>query len=289
MDSYPNTSNAQTAEGNPAFSAGLEAGLAGSVLILVMVLLQNFLNLPQVLGSILGLIRVVIWLGVGALAVHLLKGKGSVEKPDQNKAGIIAGLLTGLATGVLVVIFAYIQSKSVEDIPLPAEIPLDFFNQVFGVTLICCFGLPSLIIATAFSFGGSLLMGLFIGQPAQPIPEEHFQPQMTVPPQTQQQGFPQPDVPPQRLDAFLSRERLPLELHPYVAAYLRGEIAEARTAFVRFIRQNPSHAYAWLWLAVMLDDPDRQKECVTRALTLEPGNETARKMMDFLERPPTAF
>lgn len=288
MDSYPNTSNAQPSEGNPAYSAGLEAGLVGSVLILIEQLLQNFLDL-QALGLILGLIRVSIWLGVGALAVYWLKGKGSVESSDQTKAGITAGLLTGLVTGILLVIFVFVQSKTIEDIPLPIEIPLEIINRFSGVLLICFFGLLSFIIATAFSFGGSLLMRSFIGKPVQPIPEEQFQPQMTVSPQTQQQDFPQQEVPPQRLDALLSREGLPLELHPYVAAYLRGEIADARAAFVRFIRQNPSHAYAWLWLAVMLDDPTRQKECVNRALTLEPGNEIARKMLTFLERPPTAY
>ncbi|OGO20718.1 MAG: hypothetical protein A2Z14_01130 [Chloroflexi bacterium RBG_16_48_8] len=287
MDSYQSTSNAQPSESNPAFSAGLEAGLVGAVLILIEQLLQNFLDFGT-LGWILGLFRVIIWVSVGALSVYWLKGKGSIERSDQTKAGIIAGFLTGLVTGVLLVLFAYVQSKSIEDLPIPAGIPVEtfneIFNQVFGVSLICCYGLPSFLIATAFSFGGSLLMRVFIGEPVQGSLDQQkpYQgyPQFDRP----SQAFPQQEAPPKKLDAFLSREGLPIELHPSVAAYRRGEIADARPAFVRYLRQNPKHAYAWLWLAVMIDDPDRQVECVKRALALEPGNETARKMLAFLER-----
>jgi len=287
MDSYQNTSNAQRTEGNPAFSAGLEAGLLGSVLILIEQMLQNFIELP-VLSLILGLIRVCIWLGVGALAVYWLRARGSVIRSDQTKAGIIAGLVTGLVTGVLLVVFGFIQSKTIEDLPLPVGISLETFDQIFGVTLICCFGIPSLIIAAAFSLGGSLLMGLFIRPPTQVSLEQQVPFQAFSQTPTAQHAIPVQETPPQKLVEFLSREGLPLELHPYVAAYQRGEIVEARTAFVRFLRENPKHAHAWLWLAVMLDDPERRLECVTRALAYEPNNQTAHSMLAFLKRPPTA-
>ncbi len=283
MDSYPNTSNAQPSVGNPAFSAGLEAGLVGAVLILIEQLLQNFINLGN-FGWVLGFLRVCIWVGVGALAVYWLKGKGSILRSDQSKAGIIAGFLTGLVTGLLLVIFGYVKNKSVEDIPLPPDLPIDTFNQVYGatlgVTLVCCYGLPSLIIATAFSFGGGMLISLFVGGESRGPAEQPYTSQVTYQPEI----APEPEPPPTRLEDFLSVERLPLELHTSVAAFKRGELDIARPAFVRFLRENPKHADVWLWMSVMIPDVDRQEECIRRALAIEPHNETARKMLAFLQR-----
>jgi tetratricopeptide (TPR) repeat protein len=293
MDSYPNTSNAHPSEGNPEFSAGVEAGLVGAVLILVEMLIQNFIA-PPALGLVLGLIRICIWIGVGALAVHWLKGKGSIARTDQTKASIIAGLITALVTSVLLVIFRYIQSKTLDDILIPPGIPIDlynefievyteFFNLALGISLVCCVGLPTIILGTAFSFGGSVLMRVFIGSSTQAPYEQQvpFQPYPGQP--VHEPAYPVQLAPPERLQDFLSLEGLPLELHTSVAAYKRGELANARPAFVRFLRENPKHAYAWLWLSVMIDDPDRQLECVRRALALEPGNETAQRMLEFLQ------
>lgn len=289
MDSTSPTFDTRPPESNPALSAGLEAGLVGAVLILIEQLLQNFIaNLT--VGLILGLLRVCIWIGVGALAVYWLKGKGSVLRSDQTKAGLIAGLLTALVTAILLVIFGFVQSKTMEDLPIPAGIPIEnyteIFNQVFGVSLICCYGLPAFVIATAFSFGGSVIMRTFMGSTAQAPTEEQISFQRHPSKPISDQELEQLEMPPQRLQDFLKVEGLPLELHTSVAAFKRGELANARPAFVRFLRENPKHAYAWLWLSVMIDDPDRQLECIQRSLVLEPGNETAQKMLDFLKKPP---
>jgi hypothetical protein len=308
MDAYPKTSNAQPPEGNPAFSAGLEAGLVGAVLVLVNILLVYFIQVPT-LGLALGILRVCIWLGVGALAVFWLKGKGSIVRSDQIKATLIAALITALVTSVLLVIFGYIQSESIEEIPVPEGVPSetyneflesyeDSFSQIFGISLICCVGLPTFLLATGFTFGGGMLMSLFVGgeSPApidQPYPpQETYQPEIApastdqaYPPQRtyQPEVAPEPEPPPTRLEDFLSVEGLPLELHTSVAAYKRGELDIARPAFVRFLRENPKHAYAWLWMSVMIPDPVRQEECIRRALAIEPYNETARKMLAFLQ------
>jgi len=292
MDSLQNNA---PSEMNPAFSAGLEAGLLGAVLILIEQVLQNFIKIPT-LELILGLVRVAIWIGIGALAVYWLKGKGSIERPDQTKVGLIAGLITGLATAILLIVFGYFESKTVGEIPIPEGFPVDMqdqfrsiyttenINLVIGISLFCCKGIPTLIFATAFSYGGSVLMRMFFGSSQQPslkgqVPFKDYSRE-----RVRQQALPQEELLPRRLEDFLSVEGLPIELHTSVAAYKRGELVNARPAFVRFLRLNPKHAYSWLWLSVMVDEPDRQLECVKRALALEPGNETAQKMLAFLEK-----
>ena len=296
MDSTSPTFDTRPPENNPALSAGLEAGLVGAVLILIEQLLQNFIaNLT--VGLILGLLRVCIWIGVGALAVYWLKGKGSVLRSDQTKAGLIAGLLTALVTAILLVIFGYLHSRTIDQIPIPEGIPPEMFDEflnvfdqymslAIGISLFCCSGIPTLILGTAFSFGGSVIMRTFMGSSTQAPTEEQISFQRHPSKPISDQELEQLEMPPQRLQDFLKVEGLPLELHTSVAAFKRGELANARPAFVRFLRENPKQAYAWLWLSVMIDDPDRQLECIQRALVLEPGNETAQKMLDFLKKPP---
>jgi hypothetical protein len=290
MDSYTDTSNAQPSESNPVFSAGLEAGLVGAVLVLINILLVYLIKVPT-LGLALGILRVCIWLGVGALAVYWLKGKGSIIRSDQIKASLIAGALTALVATVLLVILTYVQSESIEDIPIPEGVPVEtydeimesyseVFSQVFGISLVCCVGLPTILFTMGFTFGGGMLMSLFVGGESRAPMDQPYQPQMTYQPQ----GASIPETPPTKLDDFLSRDGLPLELHTSVAAYKRGELDIARPAFVRFLRENPKHAYAWLWLAVMIDDQDRKLECIRRALAIDPGNETAERMLAFLEK-----
>jgi hypothetical protein len=295
MDSYTDTSNAQPSERNPVFSAGLEAGLVGAVLVLINILLVYFIKVPT-LGLALGILRVCTWIGVGALTVYWLKGKGSIIRSDQIKATLISGFLTALVASVLLVIFGYLQSGSIEDMPVPEGVPVetydefmesytDVFNQFFGIGLICCVGLPTILLTMGFTFGGGMLMSLFVGGEARPSVAQPYSPQMTYQPQVS----PKLETPPTKLDDFLSRDDLPLELHTSVAAYKRGELDIARPAFVRFLRENPKNANAWLWLTVMIPDPHRQEECIRRALAIEPYNETARKMLAFLKGSSTMY
>ncbi len=240
------------------------------------------MQLPQFFPAIQGwgllfcVLDLVIWFGVGALAVYWLKSKGSVERSRQTQAGLLAGIITGLATAILFVIIAFVQGTSVESLPLPEEFPIESFpmetfNQFFGGILICCYGLPTLLIATGLSYLGSLVMRSFVGKVSvQEVQASH-----------------QLEVEETRLDAYLTKEGLPVELQPVVAAYQRGEKAEARTRFAGFLRQNPRQAQAWLWFAVMLDNPVHQIESVKRALAINPDNEAAQRMLAMLKRSTT--
>jgi hypothetical protein len=263
MKSDPTPTKFGGIEAGPAFSAGLEAGLVGAILVLIEQLLQYFLNI-QGWALLFCLLDLGIWFGVGALAVYWLKSKGPIERSRQTQAGILAGVITGLATAILLVAFAFIQGTSLESLPLPEGFPIETFNQFFDLMLICCFGLPTVLIATGASYLGSLVMRSFMGKEVQ--------------------APPQPEAQVTRLDAYLTKEGLPVELHPVVAAYQRGEVAEARARFAGFLRQSPRQVQAWLWFAVMLDNPVHQIESVKRALAIDPENEIARRMLAMLKQ-----
>lgn len=266
-----------------AFSAGLEAGLVGAVLALISRLLQYFLltEPTSFAGLIFCGLELALAFGVGALAVYWLKSKGSLERAHQKQAGLLAGIITGLAIAIFSVMLGFIQGKSlISTQTLPEDIPIETFNQFFGVSLICCVGLPTLMIAIGSSFLGSLIMSSFVGRTASGRMTRDAAGRVI----REAQAAPQAPPKPARLDAYLTKEGLPIELHPVVAAYQRGEVVEARAKFVSFVRQNPRYPQAWLWLAVMLDNPAHQIESVKRALAIDPENQVAHRMLAMLQR-----
>jgi hypothetical protein len=265
INSERTSQGTQQATTNPAFSAGLEAGLLGMFLVLIEQLLRFVLD-PERFGLLFASYRILVWIGVGALAVRWLREKGSIERPKQIQAGILAGLMTGLATGILMVIFSLIKSEPVESLDLPERISPGFIKQVGAVAMICCYGLPTAVIGTAFSYGGSLLMRLFVG---------------TEKPSTEATSIEQPRA--LMLDAFLARRELPEELKPAIAALDDGDKSRSLSMLGEILEKDPHHEQACLWMATMMDDPVRQKECVQRALSINPDNETASKMLAALE------
>jgi tetratricopeptide (TPR) repeat protein len=67
------------------------------------------------------------------------------------------------------------------------------------------------------------------------------------------------------------------------AAALRGgDRARARELLIAAVRANPRSAPAWLWLAGALDDPAQQRECLERAVALDPASAAARQGLEAL-------
>ncbi len=62
-----------------------------------------------------------------------------------------------------------------------------------------------------------------------------------------------------------------------------GERARARQLLISAVRANPQSATAWLWLAGALDTPAQQRECLQRALTLEPDNLVVQRGLAALQ------
>jgi sortase A len=64
-----------------------------------------------------------------------------------------------------------------------------------------------------------------------------------------------------------------------ISAARAGEHARARNLLLRTVAQDEANATAWLWLSQVLHSPGGQKACAEKALTLDPGDSEARKLL----------
>jgi hypothetical protein len=62
----------------------------------------------------------------------------------------------------------------------------------------------------------------------------------------------------------------------------RGQRAAAYQLMCQALIENPSYLPAWLSMSKLVDDPARQRECLERALVLDPGNQAARDGIETL-------
>ncbi len=63
----------------------------------------------------------------------------------------------------------------------------------------------------------------------------------------------------------------------------RKDIAEGRRRLTQSLRLEPNNAMAWLWLARTVSDPDKQRQCVERALQINPEMPQAVALKERLE------
>lgn len=68
-----------------------------------------------------------------------------------------------------------------------------------------------------------------------------------------------------------------------VSAIKAGNKATGRKLLEQAIQSNPQNETAWLWLAVVQENPARKKECLQRALKINPNNATAKQGLAQLE------
>lgn len=71
-----------------------------------------------------------------------------------------------------------------------------------------------------------------------------------------------------------------------IAAAQAGDKSTARRLLARAVRQDPDSEAGWLWLGGVLETPQGRTFCLQRALTLNPGNEAARRGIAALEKAP---
>ena len=62
----------------------------------------------------------------------------------------------------------------------------------------------------------------------------------------------------------------------------RGQREAAYQLMCQALIENPSYLPAWLSISKLVDDPARQRECLERALALDPGNQAAREGIEIL-------
>jgi hypothetical protein len=61
-----------------------------------------------------------------------------------------------------------------------------------------------------------------------------------------------------------------------------GDLANGYRLMRQVLLADPSYAPAWFWMSRLVDDPRRKRECLERALALDPGLKPARDALESL-------
>lgn len=67
-----------------------------------------------------------------------------------------------------------------------------------------------------------------------------------------------------------------------IAAAKAGQLDVARTLLTQVVEQEERNPTAWLWLSGVVDSLDDREVCLENVLTLDPGNQPARRGLDWL-------
>jgi hypothetical protein len=70
-----------------------------------------------------------------------------------------------------------------------------------------------------------------------------------------------------------------------VTAIRSGDKARGRTLLAQVLRIDPRNETAWLWMASVAETPERRRECLERALTINPNSQIARRALQKLSDP----
>jgi hypothetical protein len=72
-----------------------------------------------------------------------------------------------------------------------------------------------------------------------------------------------------------------------IIAVKTNQKEEAKRLLTQFIKQNPGHEQAWLWLSEVVDTLGEQIECIEQVLKINPDNATAKLALRKLKAQPT--
>ena len=70
-----------------------------------------------------------------------------------------------------------------------------------------------------------------------------------------------------------------------IALAKAGRREEARDILLRVVEQDERNESAWLWLSGLVDSDDDKAVALENVLTLNPGNEWAKRGLQLLGRP----
>lgn len=68
-----------------------------------------------------------------------------------------------------------------------------------------------------------------------------------------------------------------------IQKFKTGDRDAARQIMRHVLLEDPKHVNAWLWMSALVDDVVQQKDCLERALVLDPSCDIARKRLEFLK------
>ncbi len=68
-----------------------------------------------------------------------------------------------------------------------------------------------------------------------------------------------------------------------IQTFKTGDRDAARQMMRHVLLEDPKHVNAWLWMSALVDDVVQQKDCLERALVLDPLCDIARERLEFLK------
>jgi len=73
------------------------------------------------------------------------------------------------------------------------------------------------------------------------------------------------------------------KLQQAITAIKSGDKVTGQELLVQVIKADPSNETAWMWMTVVLDDPQKKKQCLQKVLQINPNNAMAKKGLAQLE------
>lgn len=73
-------------------------------------------------------------------------------------------------------------------------------------------------------------------------------------------------------------------LQQAISAIKSGDRATGQKLLLSFVKANPNHETALLWLSVTTDDITKKQQCFERVLTINPNNEAAKRGLAELQK-----
>jgi hypothetical protein len=65
-----------------------------------------------------------------------------------------------------------------------------------------------------------------------------------------------------------------------------GDKATGRRLLAEILKEDPSNETSWIWLATCVEEVERKKYCLQKALVINPDNQTYKIALEQLELPP---
>jgi hypothetical protein len=79
------------------------------------------------------------------------------------------------------------------------------------------------------------------------------------------------------------------QLNSAIRAIKSGDKATGSQLLAGIIREDPANEVAWVWLATCVDDPEKKRFCLKKAMAINPTNQTYKKALERLSISPPAL
>lgn len=264
-----------------ALGAGLETALIGFVISLAALVFVYALNLSDTVLQQCLPISLLVFGGLGALAGVWTFQRGAHQRSRVLIAGAIAGVVSGMGAGALRGVFYAFLDLSPDNFFILGASDAGVLRvgllQAFILTMPTV-GIQGLIAGTL----GALAAKQFYlrSEPADAPARDHPSPHPTVQPEAGKADDPAAELPP--------LEQLPSPLRPALRALRSGERTQAKSHIARYLKAHLDSEPAWLLMAAALDDHNQKRECLQRALKINPHNRYAQRMLAQLDAPAIA-